>query len=151
MAQVIQTDETLRRLLRTARRRAGLTQDEAAKLAGVTQGWWKKVENASNLNVTEELMASMLAIVGIMPKTLKDRGYPDLACLVDEWLSLDDNDSTLSLEDYLRNAPAPPALRNALVLYARTWEHMDDGARSEPFADQFMPARIQRRRPLPSA
>lgn len=137
----VTTTAELRWLLRTAR--GGLSQARAAKRVGISPGWWKRIENASQPTVTLNLLLRMFDAVAIMPAHLRQIGLEELADLLDEQhrvlgaaAPFDD-----PLECYLWGAPADPALRDALIAYARELRKVRTPARTEPFTDGLLSTR----------
>lgn len=96
-----------------------MTQRAAAQRAGVSRGWWKRVE-AADLAVGEKTLLDMLEAVGVRPIHLHQIGHQDLAGqLARREAFARDASLDRNLEDYLHAAPADPVTRDALVLLAR--------------------------------
>lgn len=72
MTEQISTDRNLRLLLQMNRKRLGLTQAQAAILAGIDQSWWKKLESGRRLVVSADTAAMMCAAVGIQPDDIPE-------------------------------------------------------------------------------
>jgi transcriptional regulator with XRE-family HTH domain len=64
---VIEVNATLRLMLQVNRRNTGLTQEEAARLTGISTSWWKKLESGRRTTADEETLAQMLHTVGVQP------------------------------------------------------------------------------------
>lgn len=133
------TNAKLRGLLRTARRSAKLSQNDAAAKAGVSTTWWKRIESAYETTVSGETFASMLDAVGVIPAHLTELNEPGVAELLAAHQAFRTiGDATrVSLEEYLMKAPAPEELRLELIAYVKARNMMR--FREEPFADQFNP------------
>lgn len=143
-------DTQLRTLLRTARRAAHLSQQEAARRAGVSRAWWRRIESAAEITVTEETLTEMMEAVGVQPEHLRALGHNDLAESLTRRREFDKvtANSTAALEQYLMNAPASDEVKLALVITVRTMHEIQRG--DEPFADRFPgPARTRRGGPGP--
>lgn len=139
------TNQNLRSLLRTARSLARLSQKEAARKAGVSPAWWKRVESAAETTVAPETLVSMLDAVGVLPRHLDDLNEHELAELLQSRISFRSAKGpaapevldSRALEAYLLKAPAPEDVRQGLVAYARAQRTLR--LRTEPFQDQFLP------------
>jgi transcriptional regulator with XRE-family HTH domain len=71
---VVEISYTLRLLLQVSRRNTGLTQEEAAKLAGISTSWWKKLESGRRTTADEETLAQMLHTVNV--QLIEDLSQP---------------------------------------------------------------------------
>lgn len=144
----IRTDMQLRTLLRTARKAARLSQDAAAKRAGVSRAWWRRLESAAEVTVTEDTLTEMMEAVGVQPEHLRALGHQALAENLARRLEFDKVtvNNSATLEQYLMHAPASEEVKLALVITARTMREIQRG--DEPFADRFPgPARTRRGTP----
>lgn len=157
MAPKVQTDERLRALLRLARRRNKLSQERAAALADVTPTWWSQVETAEATTTTLDTLADMCVAVSVRPRHLRERGWDELASMVDDIYRF--RADGIDLEDYLAAAPTSERVRTALIECARTLTEpepytasagvsLKDLDRAEPFADKFTPQATRRHKGL---
>lgn len=74
-------DYLLRLVLRTSRTTAGLTQKQAAAIAGCDPSWWKKTESG-RARVNVDTFARMARAAQVNPDQLDHLRQPDIASLV---------------------------------------------------------------------
>lgn len=75
----------LRRLIRLTRKdRARLTQREASDRAGLSEVWWRQIENGHTEYATADTLAAMCDVLDIAPDQLRRLGEDHLAELVEE-------------------------------------------------------------------
>jgi transcriptional regulator with XRE-family HTH domain len=114
-------DDTLRKLIKMARERAGLSQGQAADRAHIGKAWYKRVERTA-VSVSMATMLAILNAVGLTPDVLRQEGQEHLADLLAEEHRVMGQASPYAdeLERYLWNAPADTSLRLFLIACSRT-------------------------------
>lgn len=119
------TDQALRDLLRDARGASKLSQEAAARRAGISRGYWRRVENATEVSVKLSTLLDMLRAVDIRPRHLRRIGHMNLADeLAKREVFASDGATPDDLQEYLSHAPASDEMKRALMVVARTYSEV---------------------------
>lgn len=141
----ITVDRQLRLLLQRHRHGSGLTQAQAALLAGIDPSWWKKLESGRRTGSDIYTVARMCLVVGVPfshepgePDTEVEMTYPALA----RQMKLTSNNSSGArlnsdrAEIHLALTPdTSPEERQALILLLR--KIRKPGSRPDPYSQHL--------------
>lgn len=106
--EIIEIPQSLRDLIRAARRQtAQMSQRKAAKLAGITGTWWRHIETGQAPRASVEVVAAMCSVARVPPASLDLIGLNDLAQNVTRrnLLLQDSKAYTEEAEKYIWEAP----------------------------------------------
>jgi transcriptional regulator with XRE-family HTH domain len=111
----------LRSLIRLSRDTRGLTQKDAAALAGnISDAWWKQIEGGRAEYATAGMLARMCYAVGVTPDQLRNIDEGHIADLVEEHYRLIDMhrspNGAASLVEYLMSTPGMTDEQRAVLV-----------------------------------
>jgi transcriptional regulator with XRE-family HTH domain len=126
-------DDGLRKLIKMARERAGLSQSQAATRAFIGKAWYKRIERIP-VSVSVGTMLSVLNAVSVTPDLLRKQDQEELADYLEEQQRVMGLASpyTDELERYLWNAPADQGLRLFLIACSRTVRELQANGSEHP-------------------
>lgn len=134
----------VRTILKVARRRTGLTQEAAAKLAGISEAWWRRIENGVVPTATAGTVAAMCHSAGLSAEFVRKRGLEHVAELMDDLQEMDkpalpepEPTDDEALERYLMKSPADMETRVALVGFLRSLRAVQHESRDEPLLEEL--------------